>query len=128
MAVMTTQPPLPVSMVAAAVPVGLAVSLMEGPAGGEVYIRGQLTFSWDAADVAARRWAAVKLADMRAASVADVAAAFAVSVGTLWMWGQLLAEGGVAALAPEKRGPKGPSRLSGDVVERIVELRATGMS
>ena len=128
MAVMTTQPPLPVAMVAVAVPVGLAVSLVEGADGGEVYIRGQLTFSWDAPDVAARRWAAVKLAGMRAASVTKVAAAFSVSVGTLWMWGQLLAEGGVAALAPEKRGPKAPSRLSGDVVARIVELRATGMS
>ncbi|MDJ0315530.1 putative transposase [Arthrobacter sp. H35-D1] len=125
---MTAQPPLPVAMVAAAVPVGLAVSLVEGVDGGEVYIRGQLTFSWDAPDVAARRWAAVTLAGMRAASVTKVAAAFSVSVGTLWMWGQLLAEGGVAALAPEKRGPKAPSRLSGDVVARIVELRATGMS
>ncbi|MBG0741852.1 helix-turn-helix domain-containing protein [Paeniglutamicibacter antarcticus] len=128
MAVMTAQPPLPISMVAAARPVGLAVSLAEGPDGGEVYIRGQLTFSWDAPDVAARRWVAVKLTDLRAASVADVAAAFSVSAGTLWLWGQLLAEGGVAALAPEKRGPKGPSRLSGDVVRRIVQLRATGMS
>ncbi len=36
-AFMTAQPPLPMPMVAAAAPVGPAVSLVEGPEGGEVY-------------------------------------------------------------------------------------------
>ncbi|MDQ6739603.1 MAG: hypothetical protein M3021_04335 [Actinomycetota bacterium] len=126
---MTAQPPLPVSMVPAAVPVGAAVSLVkDASGGGAVYIRGQLTFSWDGADVAARRWAAVKLAQMKAASVAEIAAAFEVTPVSLWQWGQLAAGGGVVALVSEKKGPKGPSLLVGEVIGRIVELRATGLS
>ncbi len=126
---MTAQPPLPVAMVPRAMPVGSAVSLAEGAdGGGAVFIRGQLTFSWDAGDVAARRWAAVKLAQMKAASAAVIAAAFGVTPVSLWQWGQLTAAGGVAGLVPRAMGPKGPSRLTRDVVKRIVELRGSGLS
>ncbi len=124
MVFMTAQPPLPTVMVPVAVPVGLAVSLVEGVRGGEVYIRGQLSDVWDSGDAAARRWAAVKLVRLRAASLAEIAAAFGVSPVSVWQWGQLVAGGGVAALAQGKKGPKGPSRLGREVIERIVALRA----
>lgn len=123
MAVMTAQPPLPVPMVPAAVPVGLAVSLLEDDRGGEVYIRGQLCDVWDAGDAAARRWAAVKLVRLHAASAAEIAKAFRVSTVALWKWGQLAEAGGVAALVAEKKGPKRPSVLVAATIERIVALR-----
>ncbi|WP_427016417.1 putative transposase [Pseudarthrobacter sp. P1] len=126
---MTTQPPLPVAMVLDAAPLGLAGSLeRDGAGGGAVYLHGQVVFSWDAGDEAARRWAAVKLAQMKAAPVGEVAAAFEVTPGMVWLWGQLLAAGGIVSLVPEKKGPKKASRLSGDVIARIVELRGTGLS
>lgn len=39
-----------------------------------------------------------------------------------------LLEVGMRALAPEKKGPKGPTLLTGDVIARIVDLRGSGMS
>ncbi|MHA7178464.1 putative transposase [Arthrobacter sp. Sr24] len=125
---MTAQFPLPVTMDPVAVPVGLAVSLVENDSGGEVYIRGQLCDVWDADDAAARRWAAVKLVRLGAASQEQIAAAFGVSSVAVWKWVQRAAAGGIAALVPEKKGPRKASRLSDTVITRIVELRNTGLS
>ncbi|MCU6479914.1 helix-turn-helix domain-containing protein [Arthrobacter sp. A2-55] len=125
---MTAQLPLPVTMDPVAVSVGLAVSLMENDHGGEVYIRGQLCDVWDAEDTAARRWAAVKLVRLGAASQEQIAAAFGVSSVAVWKWAQRAAAGGIAALVPEKKGPKKASRLSDTVIAQIVELRSTGLS
>ena len=102
MVFMTAQFPLPVTMDPVAVTVGLAVSLVESDRGGEVYIRGQLCDVWDAEDAAARRWAAVKLVRLGAASQAQISAAFGVSSVALWKWVQRAAAGGIAALVPEK--------------------------
>ncbi|MHA7178299.1 putative transposase [Arthrobacter sp. Sr24] len=125
---MTAQLPLPVTMDPVAMPVGLAVSLVENDRGGEVYIRGQLCDVWDAKDAAARRWAAVKLVRLGAASQEQIAAAFGVTSVALWKWVQRAAVGGIAALVPEKKGPKKASRLTNTVITRIVELRNTGLS
>ncbi|MDJ0315340.1 putative transposase [Arthrobacter sp. H35-D1] len=125
---MTAQLPLPVAMNPLAVPVGLAVSLVEDDLGGEVYIRGQLCDVWDAGDAAARRWAAVKLVRLGAATQAQIAAAFGVSSVAVWKWVQLAATGGVTALVAEKKGPKRPSQLVTATIERIVALRAQNRS
>lgn len=128
MAVMTAQLPLPVSMDADAVPIGAAASLVEDEEGGRVFVHGELSYVWGAGDAASRRFAAAKLADIKAGSVAEVAAAFGVDPGTLWRWRQVLSAGGVLGLAPEKSGPKGPSRLTEAVMSQIRSLRATGLS
>ncbi|WP_456504600.1 putative transposase [Arthrobacter sp. UYCu723] len=126
---MTAQPPLPVAMVSDAVPLGLAGSVVkDASGGGAVYLHGQISFAWDGGDETARRWAAVKLVQLKAAPLGEIAAAFSVTPGTVWAWGQLLADGGIVALVPEKKGPKKASRLSADVINQIVELRATGLS
>ena len=126
MSVMTAQPPLPVAMVLDAVPLGLAGALVEDGSGGVVYLHGQMVFSWDDSDEAGRRWAAVKLAAMKAAGVGEIAAAFDVTPSTLWLWKQLLAQGGIGALVPEKKGPRQASRLTDAVIALIVKLRNTG--
>ena len=128
MGTMTAQPPLPLAMDAGAVPIGPAVSLVEDATGGRVFVHGELSYAWDVGDAATRRFAAVKLADIKAASVADISAAFGVEPGTLWRWRQAVATGGVLGLAPEKPGPKGPSRLTEHMMSQIRELRAAGLS
>ncbi|MET3808954.1 putative transposase [Arthrobacter sp. UYEF3] len=125
---MTAQLPLPVPMIGGAALVGLAVSLVEGGEGGRVFIHGELAYAWDARDTVTRRFTAVKLAEIKAASVAEIAGAFGIEPVTLWRWRQLLAAEGVAGLAPERMGPKGPSRLTGTVMAEIVALRASGLS
>ncbi|WP_449372223.1 putative transposase [Arthrobacter psychrolactophilus] len=126
---MTAQPPLPVAMVSGAVPLGLAGELVKDPdGGGTVFLHGQASFSWDAGDEAGRRWAAVRLAAMKAAGVGEIATVFDVTPSTVWLWKQLLADGGIIALVPEKKEPRKASRLSSAVISRIVELRSTGLS
>src|SRR5664279_1040230 len=128
MAVMSTQPPLPAAPVAGAVSIGQAVALVEDGDGGRVFLRGELVYAWDVGDVALRRLAAVRLVAIKAARVADVAAAFGIDAGTLWRWGQQLSATGVAGLVPDKRGPKGPSRLTDDMARDIRGRRSGGAS
>ncbi|QNE15585.1 helix-turn-helix domain-containing protein [Pseudarthrobacter sp. NBSH8] len=125
---MTAQLPFPQAMDAGAVPIGLAASLLEDATGGRVFVHGELSYAWDEKDIATRRFAAAKLADIKAASVAGIAAAFGVDAITLWRWRQVLAAEGVLGLAPEKPGPKGPSRLTEPKMSEIRALRATGLS
>jgi hypothetical protein len=61
---------------------------------------------------------------IKAAPVGDVAAAFGVDTGTLWRWGQQLSATEVGGLVPNKRGPKGPSRLTDDMDRDIRARRA----
>src|SRR5665647_3915410 len=125
MGVMTAQPPLPLTP-AGGVPFGAVAALVQDDGGGRVFIRSELCFVWDAGDEAGRRLAAVQLVRIKAASLVDVAAAFAVSTVTLWRWCKVLAASGVEGLVPEKRGPKGPSRLTDDVVVDIRGRRTGG--
>src|SRR5450631_2100555 len=128
MTVMSTQPPLPSAPVAGAVSIGQAVALVQDADGGRVFLRGELVYAWDVGDVALRRLAAVRLVAIKAARVADVAAAFGIDAGTLWRWGQQLSATGVAGLVPDKRGPKGPSRLIDDMARDIRVRRSRGAS
>ena len=88
-------------------------------------MHGLATFAWDGGD-AGRRLAAVQLVRLRAASQGQVAGAFGVDPGTIWRWDQALAAGGVAGLVPARRGPKGASKLTPQLAERIAMLDAEG--
>ena len=126
MAVMTAQPALPFALNPAAIPVGLAKSFVESDEGGQVFIRGDLCYFWDATDIASRRLAAIKLTAMKAAKATDIAAAFGVTTATLWNWAKLFDDDGVLALVAEKRGPKKPSKLSEQIITQIHQLHAQG--
>ncbi|MDQ0095970.1 putative transposase [Paeniglutamicibacter psychrophenolicus] len=125
---MTAQSHLPFAVVPDSLRVSDAVELVDTPEGGQVFVHGNLHFVWDANDAVARRFAAAKLVAIKAAPVSAIAAAFGVSEGTLWNWGQALGTGGVAALIPETKGPKRNSKLTDEVITRIHALRAEGLS
>jgi hypothetical protein len=95
---MTAQPPLPLTP-SGGVPFGAVAALVAGDDGGRVFIRGELCFVLDAGDETSRRLAAVQLVRIKAASLVDVAAAFAVSTVTLWRWCKELDAAGTAGLA-----------------------------
>src|SRR6478752_1345024 len=78
MAVMTAQPPLPLTLEGAR-PVGTAAAIVEDDAGGRVFVHGNLAYAWDVDDAAARRFAAVSLMRIKAATQLEVAEAFAVT-------------------------------------------------
>src|SRR5450756_1389598 len=125
MGVMTVQPPLPFTP-SGAVPFGAVAALVAGDDGGRVFIRGELCLVWDAGDEAGRRLAAVQLVRIKAASLMDVAAAFGVSTVTMWRWRKVMDASGAAGLATDKRGPKGPSLLTDDMVADIRARRSGG--
>ncbi|TWP32456.1 putative transposase [Leekyejoonella antrihumi] len=120
---MTAQRPLPLVPVTDATLMSSAAALVEDGQGGRVFIRGELVFAWDAGDEAGRRLAAVQLVRIKAATGVAVAAGFGVDPEMLRRWGQRADAVGIVALAPNRRGPKGPSKLTKELSVRIVGLR-----
>ena len=125
MARMLSQLPLPL-LPSGAAEIAPGVGFLAGDDGGLVTVHGLATFAWDAGDEAGRRLAAVQLVRLRAASQGQVAVAFEVDPGTIWRWDQALAAGGVAGLVPARRGPRGASKLTPQLAERIAGLDAAG--
>jgi transposase-like protein len=125
MARMLSQLPLPL-LPAGSAEIAPGVGFMAGDEGGLVTVHGLATFAWDAGDEAGRRLAAVQLVRLRAASQGQVAGSFGVDPATVWRWDQALAAEGVAGLVPARRGPKGASKLTPELVERITGLDAAG--
>jgi transposase-like protein len=128
MAVMTTQPPLPFAPVANSLPIGEAVAMTENEDGGQVFIYGTLSYVWDAQDEAMRRMVAVRLWQLKAAAVAEIATAFGIQEDTLWRWNRALKDQGITALISQKRGPKGGSKLTNELIARIHQLKKTGLA
>jgi len=127
MAIMTAQ--LLLTLVpAGAVEIGEVACLVEDQCGGRVFVRGELVFAWNAGDELGRRLAAVQLVAIKGARAVRVAAGFGVNTETLRRWDNAMSQAGVVALAPGKRGPKGPSRLSHEVVADIRGRRLGGAS
>lgn len=93
-----------------------------------VVVRNQPIFSFDDGDVAAERLAMVQLVESGAASQQDVATAFKVTRLTVHRQIAKYREGGVEALVPKKRGPKGP-RVTGGRRDRIIlNMKKAGVS
>ena len=127
MAVMTAQPPLPL-VPDDACPVGTAAAIIEDDDGGRVFVHGNLAYAWDGGDFAARRFAAVSLIRIKAATQLEVAEAFAVKPATVRRWETRLTDAGLAGLLAERKGPKRKSKLTGDTVAAIRRLREDGSS
>ena len=127
MTVMTTQPPLPL-IPTGATEIGAAAAMIEDDDGGRVFVHGNLSFAWDAGDTAGRRFAAVSLMRIKAATQVQVAAAFDTSPLTLWRWAQALSAAGVSALVPHRKGPRRASKLTPEVIATIAVLREQGLS
>ena len=127
MAVMTAQPPLPL-VPDDACPVGAAAAIVEDDDGGRVFVHGNLAYAWDAGDSAGRRFAAVSLMRIKAATQLEVAEAFAVKPATVRRWETRLTDAGLAGLLAERKGPKRKSKLTADTVVAIRRLREDGSS
>lgn len=110
-------------------PIGQAAGLLQdGQGGSVVFLHGLAAYEWRTGDEVSRRLAAVQLHELKVASAAEIGEAFGAGRTALFDWRQRLQEGGGIALAPKKRGPKGPSKLDPVMVERIRALDAEGHS
>ncbi len=124
---LTGMAPLPLAP-AGSVPVAEGVDFHEDDEGGSVFLWGMAAWCWSAGDTPARRLAAVQLVESAAASQRQVADAFGVNETTLWRWRRHYAAGGVEGLVAERKGPKGPSKLSEEKVDEIRSARRQGLS
>ncbi len=124
----SVQQPLPLAP-AGSVIVGDGVAVLEDDEGaGTVFVWGQAAWTWGGSDTAMRRLAAVQLVNVDAADQREVARAFGVSESTLWRWRGDYERGGLEALLPQPKGPKGPSKLTEEKAAEIRRLRAGGMT
>ncbi len=113
---------------AGSVAVAPGVDLLELAEGGVVFVWGRATWCWEPGDVIARRLAAVQLVETRSARHGEVAVGFGTDPDTLRRWRGAYGKGGVEALRPAKRGPKGASKLTEATVSEIRRLRDLGGS
>jgi prepilin-type processing-associated H-X9-DG protein len=124
---MTAQLPLPLTPTGAR-SVGMAAAIVEDDDGGRVFVHGNLAYAWDPGDTAGRRFAAVSLVRIKAATQREVAGAFAVKPATLRRWDAQHADAGVAGLLPERKGPKRKSKLVDATIATIRRMRDSGAS
>lgn len=125
---MTTQPLLPFAPTGSGTLIGAAVTLVENEDGGQVFIHGLLTHVWAVGDEESRRYAAVNLLSLRAAPAPVIATGFGVATATLWRWKSAADTAGITGLVSEKRGPQGNSKLDGELITLIQQLKAAGLS
>src|SRR5271157_4470278 len=104
--------------------VGL-LTLPEG--GGQMWVHGMATFTWDAGDEAGRRLAAVQVTQLKAATQKQVASALGTDLATVWRWVSAYRENGLAGLLPARKGPRGPTKLTPELTAKINDLDAQGL-
>ncbi|WP_433520635.1 helix-turn-helix domain-containing protein [Nocardia pseudovaccinii] len=80
---------------------------------------------FDARDMVQVKYEMVRRVEVDGVPVARAAAAFGLSRQTFYQAAAALAEGGPAALVPGKPGPKGPRKLTAEVIDHLEELLAT---
>ena len=109
-------------------PIGRVCGILESGQGGVVFIYGWAAWTWDAGDEVARRLAALQLVRLGLATQKQVAAGFVTDPATLWRWDQARRDRGLAGLLSERRGPRGPHKLTAEVAQEIQRLEAQGLS
>jgi transposase len=105
-----------------------AVALVENDEGGAVFVWGMAVSCWDAGDIVGRRLAAVQLVTTGAATQVEVAGGFGAGEATVQRWVAAWRRDGIGGLVPERKGPRGPSKLTEERVAGIQALRAGGVS
>jgi len=95
--------------------------------GGQIWVHGMATFTWEAGDEAGRRLAAVQVTKLKAATQKQVAAALGTDLATVWRWVSAYRENGLAGLLPARKGPKGPTKLTPELTAKINDLDAQGL-
>jgi len=104
------------------------VGLLDLPGGGgQMWVHGMATFTWDAGDEAGRRLAAVQVTQLKAATQKQVAAALGTDLATVWRWVSAYRENGLAGLLPARKGPRGPTKLTPELTAKINDLDAQGL-
>ena len=79
---------------------------------------------YDPDDLLQVRYEAVRAARRRRATRAAIASAHGFSRHTLYRLERLFRDQGLAGLVPRKRGPRGPHKITAEILRFVDELRA----
>jgi transposase len=114
----------------AELPLSLAsrVELVEFDGYRRVYLNGHLVSHYRADDRVTDRIVVTQLAEVTKVSNDELAAMFGMHTTSLSRWRSAARRSGGDGLVPQKRGPKGPSKLTPERCEKIAKLDAEGMS
>jgi len=81
---------------------------------------------FDPRDIVQVKYEMLRRVSVEKASVANAAEEYGVSRPTYYLTKASFEEAGIAGLVPRKRGPQGPHKLQGAVLEFILEKRIEG--
>jgi len=110
------------------VPIDNRYSLVKEEEVWVVFVEGSPVLDFDPADTAARDLAIVQVCEHGGISEEDASRAFGVSRSTVSRAKRKYVQGGVGALLPRRRGPKGPTKLKGGKQIAMVRLAREGKS
>jgi len=79
---------------------------------------------FDARDLVQVKYEMVRRVESEGASVSAAADAFGFSRQSYYTAAAALGDGGLAGLVPAKPGPRGAHKLTGEVLDHVVQLRA----
>ncbi|MCA1700702.1 MAG: hypothetical protein LC790_18075, partial [Actinobacteria bacterium] len=102
-------------------PVGKRLTLLESGDRRAVFLGPTAIHVYDRADRAAEAVCMAGLARAGLAPDVDIAAAFGVHRNTVGRLARRFESDGMAAVVPAKRGPKGPSKVTGEVIAVVTE-------
>jgi transposase len=102
-------------------PLGPRLEVIESLGERGVFLDGRVIHLYDAHDRGAKNAAVALLAHAQVARDVDLAAAFAVHRNTVARLEHQLEEGGMAAVVPAKRGPKGPHKVTPEILAVLRE-------
>ena len=78
---------------------------------------------FDPEDLVQVKYEMLRRVEMEKKAVSHTAAAFGFSRPTFYLAQSELEQGGLLGLVPQKRGPRGPHKLTGDVMEFVLRER-----
>src|SRR5260221_356569 len=95
--------------------------------GGQMWVHGMATFTWEGGEEGGRPLAGVQVTQLKAGTQKQVAAALGTDLATVWRWVSAYREDGLAGLLPARKGPKGPTKLTPELTAKINDLDAQGL-
>ncbi len=122
----TSLPFLPVP--ASAIPINQRLALCQEGELRVIFLYGMPVIGFHASDAAARDLVAVQLCEHGGAGEQEVARAFGVSRPTVSRAKRRYGQGGASALVPDKRGPKGPTKIKEYKKRLMISLAQHGES
>ncbi|MGH8510390.1 MAG: putative transposase [Gammaproteobacteria bacterium] len=110
------------------IPIGKRLTMLDSGGKRAIFLRSTAIHIFDGDDKAAEAACIAMLASAKLATHVEIAEAFGCHRNRVGRIEKRLEQGGISAVVPSKRGPKGPHKITPEVLEIVDEDRAIGGS